>query len=52
MKRQATEWEIVFAVMYPKELSYLGRVKKTKNQYEQGGQINRKIHKSVEQALH
>lgn len=40
------------AAMYPKELSNLGRVKKTKIQYEQSGQINRKIDKIVEQALH
>lgn len=38
--------------MYPKELSDLGCEKKTKDQYEQSIQINRKIDESVEQTLH
>ena len=51
-KRQGTERKIIFEIMYPKELSDLGCEKKTKDQYEQNIQINRKIDESVEQTLH
>ena len=51
-KRQGTERKIIFEIMYPKELSALGCEKKTKDQYEQNIQINRKIDESLEQTLH